>query len=265
MYYTSFGLRGLAILGELQDGVAESAGNFLQSRLAGQTPMVDFVSLLYGAALIEGATGYDLFSQSQKGWRDRVAQEFERLRRDDGGYAKTSEGYASSTYHSFLITLARQVLELAPANCGGLVDFVKSQLRDDGGFVEIRAAQRSGTNPTAAAIGLLRVVDEHLESDETEAVAAGAIRFLAEMQSDEGGLRANSRIPIADLLSTFTGLLTLFDLQAPGEVQLPRAERFVNSLQQEQGGFCAAAWDDATDVEYSFYGLASLALLQHAS
>ena len=75
------------------------------------------------------------------------------------------------------------------------------------------------------------------------------------------GWIANTRIPIADLLSTFTGLLTLFDLNAPDAIQLPPARRFVESLAQPAGGFFAAAWDTAADVEYTFYGLGSLALL----
>ena len=40
------------------------------------------------------------------------------------------------------------------------------------------------------------------------------IDFLTEMRSEEGGLRANGRIPIADLLSTFTGGWTLYQLGA---------------------------------------------------
>ena len=81
------------------------------------------------------------------------------------------------------------------------------------------------------------------------------------MQTDEGGLRANTRIPIADLLSSFTGGLTLQDLQAFHEIDVDSFRRFVNSLQLESGGFQAAVWDEAVDVEYTFYGLGCLALL----
>ena len=85
--------------------------------------------------------------------------------------------------------------------------------------------------------------------------------FLCEMQTDEGGLRANTRIPIADLLSSFTGGLTLLDLDSFDELDVPLLRKFVDSLQLPEGGFQAAAWDDAHDVEYSFYGLGCLALL----
>jgi geranylgeranyl transferase type-2 subunit beta len=87
------------------------------------------------------------------------------------------------------------------------------------------------------------------------------IAFLAEMQNDEGGLRANTRIPIADLLSTFTGMLTLIDLGGLDEIDVDAARRYVKSLERDDGGFQGAVWDPARDVEYTFYGLAALALL----
>jgi geranylgeranyl transferase type-2 subunit beta len=92
------------------------------------------------------------------------------------------------------------------------------------------------------------------------------IDFVADMQTDEGGLRANTRIPIADLLSTFTGFLTLCDLDAADEVDAAAIRRYANELEQPDGGFFGALWDNAADVEYTFYGLGTLALTaNHAS
>ena len=87
--------------------------------------------------------------------------------------------------------------------------------------------------------------------------------FLVEMQTDEGGLRANTRIPIADLLSTFTGSLTLIDLNGLDEIDVAAARRFAESLQIESGGFHGAEWDTAHDVEYTFYGIGCLAILNN--
>ena len=61
LYYTGFALRSLAMLGELYGPPAERAAGFLRSRLAGQESIVDFLSLIYGAALIESAAGIDVF------------------------------------------------------------------------------------------------------------------------------------------------------------------------------------------------------------
>jgi geranylgeranyl transferase type-2 subunit beta len=91
------------------------------------------------------------------------------------------------------------------------------------------------------------------------------IEFLAEMQNEEGGLLANSRIPLADVLSTFTGMWTLADLGGLDEIDRSAALQFVQSLDQPSGGFVAAMWDSVCDVEYTFYGLGAMALLSQDS
>jgi geranylgeranyl transferase type-2 subunit beta len=261
LYYTSFALRSLALLGELNGTVAARAAEFLKTRLAGQVPIVDFLSLMYAAFVLNLASGLDVFALQPASWRRGVGEALEQLRRDDGGYAKTAEGQASSMYHSFLVVLCQQLLEQPTPEPGRLTDFVRSRRREDGGFVEMSVMKRSGTNPTAAALGLLKIF-----STLDEATRAGTVDFLAEMQTDEGGLRANTRIPIADLLSTFTGLLTLADLGHAEEIDLAAARHYVDSLQLPTGGFHGAAWDAGQDVEYTFYGFGATALLaQHTS
>ncbi|MCP3695293.1 MAG: beta-hydroxylase, partial [Planctomycetaceae bacterium] len=117
-------------------------------------------------------------------------------------------------------------------------------------------SKRAGTNPTAAAIGVLRILGEIDDTCREE-----TIDFLADMQVDEGGLRANTRIPIGDILSTFTGILTLRDLGAIDQIDTSHALQYVHSLQQPEGGSLGAEWDQVCDVEYSFYGMGALALL----
>src|SRR6185437_8059937 len=162
---------------------------------------------------------------AQPGWPDAVCTTLERLRRSDGGYAKTDEGQSSSTYQSFLVVLCLQLLDRPLVEPERLAAFAKSRQRDDGGFVEIGPMKNSGTNPTAAAIGLLKILD----ACDNE-IRENTLDFLANMQTDEGGLRANTRIPLADVLSTFTGLLTLADLNALTEIDVTAARKFVESL-----------------------------------
>ncbi|MEW4452550.1 prenyltransferase/squalene oxidase repeat-containing protein [Bremerella sp. JC817] len=256
LYYTSFGLRSLAILGELHGSVAERAAAFLKTRLAGHESVVDFMSLIYSAKLLETAAGIDIFADASADWRRSVADTLNALRRDDGGYAKGPEGMASSTYHTFLVLLCLQLIQQPIQQPESMVTFLLSQESDEGGFREIRASKRAGTNPTAAAIGALRILDSL-----TEEIIDGTLDFLVDMQNDEGGLRANTRIPIADVLSTFTGMLTLTDLEGLDEIDQNDALTYVRSLEQDNGGFFGAAWDEVADVEYTFYGLGSLALL----
>ncbi|MCH5373924.1 MAG: beta-hydroxylase, partial [Planctomycetes bacterium] len=232
------------------------AAEFLRGRLQGRETVVDLLSLIYSASLLEMSAGIDLLADAREGWRDAVAASLESLRRNDGGYAKGPEGHASSTYQSFLVLLCLQLIDRPLPDPQRLIDFVLSQRSDEGGFREIRAGKRAGTNPTAAAIGVLRILDA-LDSE----IRDDTIDFLAEMQTDEGGLRANTRIPIADLLSTLTGTLTLADLDAMDHVDAGAVSNYVYGLELPGGGFRAAAWDEACDVEYTFYGLSSLALL----
>jgi geranylgeranyl transferase type-2 subunit beta len=260
LYYTSFALRSLAILGELHGDRADRAAGFVRQRLGGQAAIIDFLSLLYSAMLLESAAGIDVFAAAPADWRSRVAAELERFRRDDGGYAMSHEGYSSSTYYTVLVLLCQQVIGASPVEPERIVRFVATRRREDGGFVELGPMRKSGTNPTAAAIGTLKILGA-IDEETRQA----AIDYLAERQTDEGGLAANTRIPFADVLSSFTGTLTLLDLGGLEEIDATAVRRFVQSLESDAGGFMAHALDEVTDVEYTFYGLGTLALLAAAS
>ena len=121
--------------------------------------------------------------------------------------------------------------------------------------------RRGGTNPTAAAIGVLQILAASSEQFQSE--NRDAIPFLAGMASPEGGLRANARAPLADLLSTFTGIWTLSQLDALNQLDLPAVHSYVQALELPTGGFRAGLWDARSDVEYTFYGLGVLGLIQH--
>ncbi|MBN2021857.1 MAG: beta-hydroxylase [Pirellulales bacterium] len=256
LYYTSFALRGLALLGALDEGVAGRAQRFLRDRLDRALPGIEFLSLVFGAVLVEAARGLDVFADAGADRAQTTALLVDRYLRDDGGYAKTSGSPTSSTYHTFLAVACKRLVGAPLAETDRIVALIQSRRREDGGFVEIPQMRDSGTNPTCAAVAVLRQCGAL-----DEATRRRCVRFLAEAQTAEGGLRANRRVPVADLLSTFTGLATLADLGGLAAVDLRAARRFVDSLNQPSGGYRGGVWDDATDVEYTFYGLGSHALL----
>ena len=256
LYYTAFALRGLSILGQLYGPVAEKAARFLSAQMQTKQTIVDFFSLFYAGQLLKVSAGIDLFSNYDKKWPVEVANFLETLRREDGGYAKAPEGHASSTYHSFLVVLVYELIELEIPQPEKILSFLESRMDDEGGWHEIRASKRPGTNPSAAAAATIRILSKM--NSETKELT---LDFLCEMQTSEGGLRANTRIPVADLLSSFTGGLTLTDLDSFDEIEVESLRKFVHSLQLEGGGFQAFELDEAHDVEYTFYGLGCLALL----
>ena len=262
LYYTTFALRGLSILGELYGEVAERVEAYLKSQLSSRQTIVDFFSFIYAANLLKVSAGQDIFVDAEPNWPDQVANFLGTLRRDDGGYAKAPEGNAGSTYHTFLVLLVLQLIDKPIPQPEKVLAFLEARRDPDGGWHEIRVSKRPGTNPTAAAVASLLILNAIDEQKNPELVAT-TLDFLVEMQTEEGGLRANTRIPIADLLSSFTGALTLIDLQAFDEIDVDAYRTFVHAMQREKGGFRAAAWDDAHDLEYSFYGLGCMALLEN--
>jgi len=260
LYYTGFALRGLAILGGLDEADGIQIASYLRKQIRRSLTVIDLLSWLYSALVVQAACGEDVLQDIAENWADQLAQMLEAFRAQDGGYRKTEEGSAGSMYHSFLVVLCYELIGRAVPQPKRLVQFVFDRQRDDGGFVEIAPMKRSGTNPTAAAAAILRILG-YLDDSARQDVRA----FLNEVRSPDGGFLANTRIPFADGLSTFTGLLTAQDLNLDGILDPSSAKAFIESLELPSGGFRGAVWDEVADVEYSFYGLGVLGLLNAKS
>jgi len=260
LYYTGFALRGLAVLDALTPEVCRRASKFLVGRLNDQVSVVDFFSLLYSCFLV-GMAGEDVLAGSAPDWPERVAAALESFRTPDGGYAKAVAGSSGSVYHTFLVVLSYELLGKPIPAGTEIVRFVHGRQRDDGGFVEIAPMKRSGTNPTAAAIGTLQILSAGNPSALPPTIRTTAADFLAAMAAPEGGLRGNSRAPVADLLSTFTGLWTLAQLNGVAAIDGVATCRFALAVEMPTGGFRGGLWDERADVEYTFYGLGCLGLL----
>jgi geranylgeranyl transferase type-2 subunit beta len=214
------------------------------------------VSWFYSAITLQLTGNPAVFEGSIEALSDEISSALEAFRRADGGYAKTHEGGGGSTYHTFLAVLCYEMLGRTPPDLAGITRFLLSRRREDGGFVEIGPMKRSGTNPTAAAAVLLKrfeAIDPSL--------LKGIDDYLTRVQGAEGGFRANTQIPICDLLSTFTGLLTAHELELAGRIDATACRTYIDQLELSEGGFRGAAWDNDSDPEYTFYGLGTLALL----
>jgi geranylgeranyl transferase type-2 subunit beta len=257
LYYTGFALRGLAVLDALTPEICNRAAEFLRGSLASRASVVDLFSLLYACLLVHLGGGPDVLAGSAPDWPERVAATLETFRTPDGGYNKSPGATAASTYHTFLVGLCYQLLGLPLPRPDELIAFVEARRREDGGFVEVAPMRRSGTNPTAAGIGILQLVKGR---DMPAAEVAPTVDFLARMAGMDGGLRANDRVPLSDLLSTFTGCWTLAQLNALDRIDCKQVAQFVHAVELPDGGFRGGLWDEATDVEYTFYGLGVLAL-----
>jgi geranylgeranyl transferase type-2 subunit beta len=183
------------------------------------------------------------------------AEHIERFR-VEGGYSRFP-GEPASTYMTFLATSAYDLIGLTPPSPAALVDMVRMRRRPDGGFAEATADARSGVNPTAAAVAVLYRFHA-LDGDVASAVAS----FLRSMQRPDGGLAAHGCCLDGDLLSTCSGLVTLFILRhAETTLRLAGVARFARDLAVSGGGFLGARRDKQPDVEYTCYGVATVGLL----
>ncbi|MCH9653612.1 MAG: geranyl transferase [Planctomycetes bacterium] len=259
LYYTGFAVRSLGILGGIEKQACLDLSQFLKQFKLENLSTIDLLSWLYSALIIQASGGEDLLASAPEHWNTRVALNLERLRTSDGGYAKSDQGALGSTYHSFLVVLIYQMIGLEIPAKNDLIQFIFDRQRDDGGFVEITPMKRSGTNPTAAAVAILIILnamDDELKEDVSD--------FLTQVKSSEGGFQANTRIPFADGLSTFTGLLTAQDLDLTSHFDQVNLMKFMTEwLEFPTGGFRGASWDEQADVEYTFYGLGVLALISN--
>jgi geranylgeranyl transferase type-2 subunit beta len=258
LYYTSFAVRTLALLGALDHSRCQNIAAYLKNAAAARREysLIDLVSWLYSAITVQLIGNLPRFAGDTESFTDELTASLEAFRRPDGGYARTSEGGVGSTYHTFLAALCYELLGRSLPDAAGVESFVLSRRRDDGGFVEIRQMKRSGANPTAAAAALLKRFGSI--DDQT---TLGIETFLTSVRGEEGGFRANTQIPFCDLLSTFTGLLTAHELGFVKRIDMENCLRFVNQLEGAEGGFRGAMWDGGADPEYTFYGLGALALI----
>ena len=161
-------------------------------------------------------------------------------------------------YHTFLAALCAELSGSDFSGAGEAAAFVGSRRCADGGYADSgKEGGEGATNPTAAALALLTLCG----AAQAPLIRERAAAFLATMQRPEGGFAACAGAPEPDLLSTFTAAVALAGMGALGRVKLAPVARFAHGLQASGGGFRGCDGDVAPDVEYTYYGLGTLALL----
>ena len=260
LYYTAFGLRGMALLGILDPRRATRAGEWLAAHLASQATVVDLHALVESCLLVSLAGAPDPLSSASPDWQERLSDLLQTFRTSDGGYGKVPWATSGSTYHSFLVALTHPLMGRQFPDAQGLLSFLAGRERPDGGWVEAPAMRKSGANPTAAALGLRQMLDSPLGHARLEQTAV----FLDSLAGTDGGYRANSSIPLSDTLSSFTVAWSLDQHGLAGRIRASALARYLEMVALPGGGFRAGVWDSGDDVEYTFYGLGLSALVHGA-
>ncbi len=257
-YYTSFALRTAHLCdGSTEPALWHRAGDYLTAANGSVAGIVDCFCLLYVAHLV-GQYGWD-------GWDERERAEvvaaagrtIGACHHSDGGYARAPGG-PPSLYHTFLATLCCGLLDVPEPDGADVLRLVRAHGCAGGGFADLveDVDTGGGVNPTAAAVGLLSMAGRLQEIS-----VSGTAGLLLAMQREDGGFAPHADAPASDLLSTFTALLSLEALGAAGRARLADVGRFVKALSAPVGGFRGSRLDGTPDLEYTFYGLATLGLL----
>ncbi len=255
LYYTGFAMR----LGQLLDVRSlefwENSAEYLRLKAPEPRDMPDVLVRLMARPMLQ-LRGVSLWTDAADPKEVAVCRTLmDQSRRCDGFARRPSDSL--SVFQTFHAALCYELLgEPMPAS-PKVGAAIRRRQRTDGGFVDMpESADESGTNPTAAAVGTLKAIDELHEK--TGARAAG---FIRAMQRPDGGFAAHARSPMSDLMTTFTALTTLGDSSTLRGARLGDAGRYIQSLVMPEGGFLAAPGDDEADIEYTYYGVGALALL----
>ena len=131
LYYTGFAVRGLVILGGMTPDECEAVSQYVKSCKSERLSVIDLVSWLYTGLAVQLSGGGDPFADAEADWMDRISETLESVRTADGGYAKSTQGAAGSTYHSFLVALTYQLLGRTVPRPNALVQFLYDRQRDD--------------------------------------------------------------------------------------------------------------------------------------
>jgi geranylgeranyl transferase type-2 subunit beta len=174
-----------------------------------------------------------------------------------GGLARSPRDTTTSAYHTFIGALCFQMLDVEFPSAPNAVAAIEALRCPNGGYTESAGQTSPQTNATAAAVAMLLMHD----ALPPHAITPTA-QFLASMQAADGGIRPHAAVAHGDLLSTFTGLLTLCALGELPRADTATAAQFLRATAHPNGGFLACPADDTPDLEYSYYGVATLALLR---
>lgn len=255
LYYTSFALRSAELLGIADHNLWRHAAYWLRARVEPLQGVVNCFSMLHSIRLIAFRTA-ESAPEIDCACTARAEPVLERCIAPEGGVAGIP-GDAAGVYHTFLAALCYQLLGRPMPDAARATAFVLACRCEDGGFIDsCGAAVEAGANPTAAGVALLSMHDAL-----NHAAAESAVEFIRSMQREDGGFAAHRNAPVADLMSTFTALVTLAELGGLRRARLAPVARYVQQLAAPEGGFRGAAVADAIDPEYTYYGLGALGML----
>lgn len=244
LYYTAFGLDCRAALGFAGDTAASES--FVAARGDGEG--LDFIHLV---CLARCWSRLAQPPSAQAG--AALLQRLERYRCDDGGYHTAGPRPQGSAYGAYLSCSSYACLGARPPGAERIPASFEGLCTPDGGYAN-EPGLSEGAAPATSAV----LVTQALAGAAPDRTAA---EWLVAQADAGGGFRATARAPIADLLSTGSGLYALLVTGRSGRIDAAAAREFVLALRHESGGFRGHLLDDIPDLEYTFHAMLALGCL----
>ena len=168
----------------------------------------------------------------------------------NGGFCIDKNSAPGSIYASYLAHLTCKEcnieLPLDPEKIIGCIDRYRSQ---DGSYAEVENMETGTLSVTCAAVILQYEIAGII--DDT------AVAWIIERQAETGGFFASKNAFLPDLVSTAAAVFCLAIVGQNRSVNQTILD-FVESLMQENGGFCGNRHDGTPDIEYTFYALLAI-------
>ena len=242
LYYTVFGMQGLAALGQ----ALPSPATLHYLRQFGDGASLDFVHLAC-LARCWALLGTD---EPAPDVRAAILKRLEAFRSPDGGYHPTPGADRGTAYAAFLALGAYEDFQTPLPEPAALVRGVRALRTGGGGYANTPGMPQGSSLATAAAVVVLNELGETVGQD--------VIGWLAAQMRPDGGWSAMPAAPVADLLSTATAVHALAVSGASLDEARIACLQFVENLWSDEGGFRGHGFDDHLDCEYTFYGLLAL-------
>lgn len=245
LYYTGFAV--LSLLALEADFARDKTVHFLE-----QYTFSDQADLAHCAAWIRlcRLLNADFFDESAK---SNCIQRLERFRCDDGAWHHLGARQTGSAYGCFLMLGAYQDLSVALGDQfqSDALKCIESLKTASGGYYNEADIPAVSVPATAAAMVCRCVLGDSSVVDDN------ALLWLMR-NYDHGGFQVMPIAPVTDLLSTAVAIHALSVCGADLDELRQKSQDYVNSLWDENIGFCANTIDRLSDPEYMFYGLLAL-------
>ena len=184
----------------------------------------------------------------------QLIEQLYKFKTSDGGYNHQANQSTGSAYGCFLALGAYEDLRQPLLNIEHqMVSFLSTLSRPDGGYLNEAAIPVASVPSTSASLVALHLLGQKN--------FFRSIEWMLSNIDKSGGFRVIQLAPVPDLLSTAVGLFALRVIGADLSLVRDQCRAFVESLWDDEKGFCPNPYDRWSDCEYTFYGLLALGAL----